>query len=241
MIRVVKSVALMCLVLLPGLGCNTSRYGVTHDQRLPQIKRVAIVPMGVGIFSWHAGGDKELRVDYTTQVRPGVLADTEALVRKKGFEPVIVDPGLPELPASQPVLPAVGVALGIAVRDAIHTHHYQYGKALFFDHGIGRQATESIAADQQADAVLVVGLTAAVPTGSRIALKITALVVGGLLGAHNFVQTNESFMTMMLVDARTGEVLWYNEDLRKSDPRSHSQLRDQVKSTGAYLLKPRKG
>jgi hypothetical protein len=170
-----------------------------------------------------------------------VLAETEALVRKKGFEPVVVDPGLPDLSASQPVLPAEHVALGIAVRDAIHTHHYQFGKALFFDHSLGQPAAESIAAGQPADAVLVVGLKAAVPTGSRVALKVTAMVVGGLLGVHNFIQTNESFMTMMLVDARTGEVLWYNEDLRKSNPRSKSDLRDQVKSTGAYLLKPRKG
>ena len=59
-----KRLFVIGLVASSLFGCsNPSRYGVTYDERLPTIKRVAVYPASINVVSLHTGGVPEPRPD----------------------------------------------------------------------------------------------------------------------------------------------------------------------------------
>lgn len=217
-------------------GCNTSRYGARYDECLPQIKAVAVVPLEIQVLSLHTGGAQEPRPDITAEVHARLLEELQKLVTKREYSASVYSRGTDE--QAEPEAIPQAVALARAVGEAIATHHYVHGRERVFDHGLGECITEL--ADQPSDAILMVNLAAFVPTAGRTGLAVTAVVIGVVAGVYVHVPTSGAALTLMLVDSRSGDVLWYNQAAGEVDVRSKSGLRRLVKRAAAYLLKPRK-
>ena len=227
---------LLPLIVLQA-GCNNSRYGVSYDRRLPELKRIAVAPALIQVFSLHAGGLKELRPDMEGPTRDQALDSAACELSKRHVDTIII-----RQPTSAPSILTTATrphALVNAVHDAILIHHYQFGSERTFDYSVG-DTTQSMLEGQQVDAVLWVYLIGVVPTKGREALKATAIAVGVLTGVHVHVSTNDNVIMLMLVDARTGDVLWFNQAKASKDVRQHHAIEHLVESASKYLLKQRK-
>jgi hypothetical protein len=233
-----RSLTLVAIILgVAAIGCNNSRYGVTYDQRFPQIKRVAILPTGIEVLSRHTGGVLEKRPDLEPNVQAKTVAALEEVLRERGMRVEVLPPSLGEGETDDVI--AGQLALLNAVREAIITHHYEHGKSRFFEYPTG-DAVAVLPGVGDADAVLCIYLTGVVPTAGREFLKGTAIAIGVLTGIHIYVSTNEAALVLMLVDANTGNVLWFNWDQATIDVRGERRLRSFVRRACSYLLKPRK-
>lgn len=230
---VVASILLVVVVT----GCNNSRYGVMYDERLPGIERVAIVPAAIEVLSRHTGGVLEKRPDLEPDVQARALAAVREVLGKRGVDVDVLPPPLGEGQADETV--AGQLVLLNAVREAIITHHYEHGKNRLFEYPTGSAVTVLRAAED-ADAVLCIYLTGVVPTAGREFLRGTAIVIGVLTGIQRHVSTNEALLVLMLVDAKTGDVLWFNWHQATTDVRGERRLRSFAKRACSYLLKPRK-
>ena len=236
-----KSIAVFHVVgivlIAAGVGCNNSRYGITYKERLPSIKRVAILP-AVVVGSMHTGGVEERRPDIEPDVSKRMLEAVREILLERGCE--IVARGTR---SSSDVEPdddlAVRFARLNAIRDAIVTHHYKFGKSVLLDYPTG-DAARVIAGNNGADVLLYVALHGVVPTAGRGALAGTAFVVGILTGIHVHVTTNQAYLVLMLIDCETGDVLWFDHKAAETDVRGKHRLRRFIRKGCAYLLKPRK-
>ncbi len=231
------NLAMLCLLGLIQIGCNSSRYGVRYEQRLPDLKRIAVMPGSIEVSSLHSGGVQESRPDLVGTARDRALdcVLTELIHRQ-------VDTIRLDQPISAPVgndSNARRVALVHAVANAIRVHHYQIGNQEVFDYSAGDASRVAIGS-QDADAVLWVYMTAVVPTEGREALKATAIVVGVLTGIHIRVNTCGAVVTLLLVDARTGDVLWFNQLAAERDIRDGKSVEKLFHEVSRYLMKPRK-
>ena len=231
----VRVVLAAFLILISATGCNTSRYSVLHDERLQQLRTIEIVPLDVRVFSRHTGGMLENRPDIQKEVVERLMQDVKEIVTKRGFEAGLTDSLV--IPGRRSELYSQAAALAGIVGEAIRIHHYEFGKQRTIDYTIG-DAVDSLSRNR-GDAVLFVSLQAAVPTAGRVGLAVTAFVVS-LVGINVHVSTNEAIIVLALVDRQTGEVLWYNHRLGKTDVESDRALRNLVKKSCEYLLKPRK-
>jgi hypothetical protein len=218
-------------------GCNNSRYGMTYDERLPQIKRVAVLPAGVEVYSLHTGGMLERRADLEPGVAESVARLVADVVRERRAEPVIVP--RPELKAdAEGGAASPKLALLDAIRESIVTHHYLVGKEVVFEYPAGD--APQVLCSQDAEAVLCVYVKSVVATAGRKALRTTAKVVGYVTGVHVSVSTDETVVALVLVDRKTGEVLWFNQAARKKvDAQKEKKFKALVKDCGQFLLKPR--
>lgn len=222
---------LFVLILCSG-GCNNSRYGVNYDRRYPELRRIAVLPTVIEMYSRHAGGALERRRDMEPELTEKTLANIEGFLRKRGYETIALP--LPAIGEEQ----AKRLALLAAVRDAILTHHYVFGEARIFDYQTGD--APQVLSDANADALLCVYLKGIVPTTGRKLLKGTAVVVSLITGYGIDVSTNEAVIRLMLVDAQDGQVLWFDVHSAQTHVGGKRRLRDFVKKGCAYLLKPRK-
>ena len=216
-------------------GCNHSRYGITYDERLPGIKRVAVLPAKVEVYSRHTGGALEPRKDLEPGVLERTMATVEEILVERGYEPVVLP--APEVDDRNDTAVAQRLALLAAIEEGIVTHHYQHGKAILLDYNTGDSA--AVLAGESADAVLCIHLRGIVPTSGREALMATAVVIGVLTGINIAVATNEAVMTLLLFDADTGEVLWFNLEHSQAHVGGEHRLRRFVQGACRYLLKPR--
>ena len=225
------------ILLTFDLGCNHSRYGITYEERLPSIKRVAILP-AVVVTSMHTGGVGERRPDIEPDVNRRTLEAVRGVLSERGFE-IVVRGTTPSSDVKPDDNSSVHFALLNAIRDAIVTHHYQFGKAVFFDYPTG-DAARVIAGHEDADVLLYVSLHGVVPTAGRGALAGTAFVVGILTGINVHVSTNKAYLMLMLIDCETGDVLWFDHQAAETDVRGKRRLRRFIRKGCAYLLKSRK-
>jgi hypothetical protein len=217
-------------------GCNHSRYGVAYDRRLPELRRIAVAPAIIEVQSLHSGSLREARPDLVDAARDVTLDSFAEVFAKRKFEWVILRQPT-SAPTTQNAAPQA-CALRDAVRDAILIHHYLFGNKRVFEYSIGDISRVALGSET-ADAVLWVYLTGVVPTEGRKALKTTAIVDGVLTGVWIGVSTNEAVIMLMLVDAKNGDVLWFDQLKDKADVREPKQVRRLVRAASSYLLKPR--
>ena len=236
--RILLFVGISCLALVTILGAcsNNSRYGTTYDRRLFQIQRVDIHPLNVDILTWHAGGNLEDRPDFEAEIEPKLLQEIANVIQERNRSAGSVSSSDQEESAVAPV--GQSLALAHAIEQSIIVHHYRHGKDRIFDYTIGDTVQELPWAG--GDAMLLVRFIGVVPTADRVGLAVTSAIVGGLTGSVVAVPTRHAELTLMLVDAGTGDVLWYNTVARGIDVQNGRSLHNLVKDAMKYMLEPRK-
>ena len=131
------------------------------------------------------------------------------------------------------------LALLAAVSESIVTHHYLYGKERIIDYATGDAS--NVLGGEDVDALLCVDVQGVVPTTGRQILQGTAMVMGALTGIHIRVPTKEATVALMIVDRKTGEVLWFNAAMKEIKVSDEHDFRSLCKDACKYLLKPRSG
>ncbi len=221
---------LPALLLLVLTGCNSARYSVSYNRVLPHIETVAILPVSVDVRSIHSGGNLEDRPDLREQVRRRFVTGLAEEIRERGRKPVLADE---ETTAEQR---SADLALVSAVRTSLLHCHYEGGRGRVVDYDFAE--TLRAYAPAEAEAVLCIDVLGIVPTAGREALKFTATAVGLLVGAQNYVSTNDAILHLMLVELDSGKVVWFHTLQDTPDVRSDSRVRRFVHAASKYLLEP---
>ncbi len=232
---VVRAVAVLVIITSVG-GCNTSRYVADFDARLPQLKKIAILPVSVTVASRHTGGALESRPEMVPGVQASAVNMLSSIVRERGRVPIDAR----SQPTTQPdeSLLARRLAFLDAVRESILTHHYDFGREVLIDYETGDVV--AVTCPTEADAVLYVYLTGIVPTEGRVGLQATAFVIGAVTGIHMRVSTNEAGVVLILVDAKTECVLWCNRYAAEVNVCKDRGLWLVLDRASTFLLKPQK-
>jgi hypothetical protein len=202
------------------------------------IKTVAILPPRVDIFQIDAGGVREKMDEWSTQAKKNIEDAVRAeLHRRTGF---LITPrsqeSLPEevksnLEETYSLFDAVNTSI------LLHTYfqdpNYRFEEKMTnFDYSLGKEVKGL--AKEGVEILFLVSGTDHVWTGGRQALQAIAVIIGIGAGVATGVMVLPALgggtaINVALVDARSGEILWYNVkqsgggvDLR--DPKSAADL-----------------
>lgn len=205
----------LLLVAMAVTGCAITPYRAHPDaaRRLPTLKRLALMPPDVKVYSLSAGGVPELMDDWSERGRRNAAdAVRRALTAHDGtyvlrdFAPDATDPRLTQ--QFEDVR-----ALVDAIRSTTILHTYNPNlmieeKLQNFRYSVGPVPDLAEAAD--ADALVFVSGVDHISTGGRKALMVLGLLVGGVTGVYAGPVAGVSQMTVVVVEPRTGDVLWFN-------------------------------
>lgn len=225
-------------LLLAGLlfaGCASVSPYRAHpslEERGKVIKTVVVLPPRVEVFQLTAGGIKEKMDEWSAEAKKNVMTAIEGELTGR--------PGLLIKPLSEDSLPREvesdleeTQALFDAVNASIIFHTYGPPEQLFsdkikgFDYSLG-QEVEGLRI-LEADALLLVRGVDHISTEGRKALQTGAVLLGALVGVVVVPRGGVAAVSIALVDAHSGSILWYNfkgsaggHDLR--DPTSAASL-----------------
>jgi len=190
------------------------------DSRFASLETVTLLPPRVAVFRRTAGGIDEEVEEWTEQARGELTAAVRERAGRLGhvrFLPYVEPPA----PDSQTAETAVRSTrdstwdLFEAVVRAIQLHTY-IGPNRFpdrlthFDYSLGTAAGELVATNG-ADAVLLVVAFDAVETAGRQAARAAGVVAGAITGIVVTPDLSPAVMTIALIEANSGDLLWYNQ------------------------------
>jgi hypothetical protein len=121
-------------------------------------------------------------------------------------------------------------ALFDAVNFSIILHTYGPPEQRFadklqnFDYSLGAEVHELV---QDTDVLLFVSCSDQIATAGRKAVQAGSVILGALVGVQITPMYGATNLSMALVDAETGEILWYNQH----GSRGAQDLRDPIKTT----------
>jgi hypothetical protein len=199
--------ALIAFVLVATTGCVTTPdwyrkyqqpYRAHPDlaRRTQGVKTLGILPE-IKIYELSAGGDTELRDDWSATGRETVLKALAEAFKDRGIaiKPLTVDEDV--------------VALYRAVSYSIVEHTYKHPpfptKLENFDYSVG--PVDDVLRKSQTDAFLIVYGIDEISTAGRKALRGVGLVLGSVTG-QPVLSKGTTALNIALVD-RSGAVLWY--------------------------------
>lgn len=229
-----KGILVLLLIGLFSTGCagiTPYRAHPSLNDKAKQIKTVVILPPQMEAFQLSAGGAKEKIDEWGLIARQNVKnVITKELQSNSKFllKPFPENPIPLELEANLEETQALFNAVSDSV--VLHTYgttdHRFHDKVSNFNYSLGSEVKEL---DSQADAFLFVRGIEHISTGGRNALMAGITILAALGGAYVFPQGGITYLTVALVDAQTGNILWFNHkmspgghDLRK--PESASQI-----------------
>lgn len=196
-------------------GCATTPPFRAHpqlDEKRRTIKKVIVMPPKVDVYQLTAGGVKEKIDQWTTEAPKNIMAAIEnELTGKRGcvFK-FFSDFSRSEEEASNL---EDTQALFDAVNASVLVHTYGPPDQLFsekitnFDYSLGSEV-KGLA--EQADALLFVRGVDHISTGGRKTLQAVSMVLYALLGVAVVPQGGVTAVSIALVDADTGSILWYS-------------------------------
>jgi hypothetical protein len=201
-------------LLLFLVGCVPAAY-VTHPNyahRVGQFKKVSLLPPRVDVFEIGAGGVVEKIDDWSQAGTQNVLRAFEVeLASRKGIEVNVFDPrGLPdslrsELDQTQLLFDAV-VASVVPHLYGIAPQRFD-DKRTNFDYSLGIDTAKLNTGDT--DAFLVIKGLDHISSGGRQALQLTTMLAAAALGVVVIPQGGVTAMNVALVDARSGDIIWF--------------------------------
>ncbi len=209
------------------------------QDRARAIKTVVLLPPRVEVFQVDAGGVKEKMDDWTAQAKKNIVDAVQEEIRSTGNMATKVLPDgsfSEEEKASLEETEALFDAVSTSVR--LHTYDPQgEGQYLFkekiknFDYSLGPEVQRL--PGQGSDSLLVVTAVDHVWTGGRKALQAVGIILGLAAGAATHVAVvpvlgGGTALTVALVDAHSGSILWY--DVAASG--SGYDLRDAASASG---------
>lgn len=218
------------------LGCSAVACAVPppyrqtpdFDARFERIRTITLVPPKVAVYKMSAGDMQEEVLEWTDTAHAHVVAAVEAEVEElsRTFVPYAGRSGphvvhlastssrASRLDTSDPRAAEDSWLLFEAANLAIMRHTYDPLNAFptrmaDFGYTLGPEAA-SLLAGTDADGFLLIIATDHIPSRERQALVAAGLAMGAMKGAYAGPGMTPAKLTLALVEAKTGDILWFN-------------------------------
>ena len=193
-------------------GCASYiKKSLDFNERIAQVKTIAVLPPDIEVYSLTAGGVKEL-IDEWTDASKALVRDAlkKHFGERLGFQIKFIEE--PWLKAEHKEPWEANRALYDAVSLATLIHAYPGvnafpDKLVNYDYTLGKDV-KALADACGADALLFVRGVDHEATAGRTALLVWNILMSAATGV-TIIPTNPSFMSIALVDAQTGDVEWF--------------------------------
>ena len=211
------------LILVACAAPRKDRINPQYQEQLSSTKSITVVPLSTDVYQVTAGGVVEKMDEWSAQARRNVMTAVEGELTTK---PMILIKPFEEslLTQDQRFNLEQTKALFDAVNSSIIFHTYGPPVHRFQDkyenlgYSLGAEVQQLV---QDTDTLLVVSCSDQISTAGRKALFVAAALLGAV---PNYGAT---IICIALVDARSGEILWYNFHGSRGD----QDLRDPIKTT----------
>ncbi|MGD9133155.1 MAG: hypothetical protein PVF78_05895 [Desulfobacterales bacterium] len=198
-------------------------------ENLKTTKKITIIPLKIEVCELSAGGIKEKIDEWCVQAKNNVMT---AIQKQLETKPILIVKPFHEtvLSEDQRANLAETRALFDAVNASILTHTYGIPEQRFpekivnFDYSLGEEVGELSA---EVDVLLFVRCIDIIPTAGKQALETGKLILGALAGVALPVNMGGTLVSIALVDADTGLIIWYNQH----GSGYSADLRDPIKTT----------
>jgi hypothetical protein len=213
-------------------GCATVpnyRSNPQLSEKIDTTKRIVLIPLKTDVYQLTAGGVKEKMDEWTLQAKRNVMTAIQ--------EELKIKPMLFTKPFEESLLSVEKQnnlyetsALYDVVSSSIMFHTYGLPEHRFqekianFDYALGSEIKE-LAGD--VDAVLFVSCVDHIASAGRKALQTGGIILSALLGANVGPPMGVTTISIALVDANSGFILWYNMHSSGGD----HDLRDPINTT----------
>lgn len=173
-------------------------------RRTQGVKTVGLLPPDIKIYELSAGGDTELRDDWSAAGREAVLKALGEAFKERGIavRPLAVDK---DMQGALEDLTALYRAVSYSIVEHTYKHPPFQTKLENFDYSVG--PVDDVLRRQQADLFLIVYGIDEISTSGRKALRGVGLVLGSVTGQQVLSQGTTA-LNIALLD-RSGAVLWY--------------------------------
>jgi len=203
------------------------------NTKIEKIKTITVIPLKIEVFQVSAGGVKEKMDEWCLQAKRNLLSAVEQELK---LRPLLNIKSFPETLMSgdqKSNLEQTG-ALFDAVNSSIIYHTYGPPEQRFpekiteFDYTLGPDVRELTG---QTDALLFVRGMDNISTAGRKALQAGSVILGALVGVQVSPNSGITVVSLALVDANTGDILWYNFHGSGGD----HDLRDPINTTAMVM------
>ncbi len=195
-------------------------------KKTEHIKRISLLPPHIDMFEIGAGGSLEKMEDWSQAARTHTRnAIKEEFAKREHLQLAEFDEQI--ISSTSRTTYNQTLLLYEVVLNAIMTHAFQNPyyqsprffpwKARDFAYSLGKEI-EAFASN--ADAYLIVRGFDQRSSGGRKALGVGTALVGAALGVAIIPQRGENLFTASLIDAHTGDVLWFSKSLTPYDLRN---------------------
>lgn len=182
------------------------------NEKLGQTRTITVVPLNIEVYQLSAGGVKEKIDEWCFLARRNVLTAVEEelkqipLLNLKSFsETAMSEDQKSNLEQTGALFDAISSSI------ILHTYgppdHRFPEKIQNFDYSLGHEVSEF---SEQTDALLLVQAVDHISTAGRKALQAGSVILGALVGVAVNPNLGVTAVSIALVDARTGDILWYN-------------------------------
>lgn len=196
-------------------GCATApnfRSNPQLSEKIKTTKSIVLIPLKTDVYQITAGGVVEKMDEWTLQAKRNVMTAIEETLRIK---PLLIIKPFDELLLSSEKKANLEEtsALYDAVSASIQFHTYGPPDQLFldkiknFDYSLGPEIKELV---RDVDAVLFVSCADHIATAGRKAVQAGSIILGALVGIQITPNMGATAISIALVDAETGFILWYN-------------------------------
>lgn len=196
------------------LGCVPPAF-VSHPsigERGPQLKKITLLPPRIDVFEIGAGGVLEKMDDWSESGAQNVLKAFESeLGRRNGLEfNSLAAATLPEelkveLEQTQLLFDAVSASVALHVYGPQPLRFDE--KKTNFQYSLGAETAKL--ATTGADAFVIVKGSDEISSPGRQAVQLGTIIAAAALGIAVIPQGGITAMNAALVDARSGDILWY--------------------------------
>jgi hypothetical protein len=203
------------LVISIFAGCATAPNYRSNPQLFEKIKtakRIVLIPLRTDVYQLTAGGVKEKMDEWTQQAKRNVMTAIKDELERKPL--LLIKPFEELLLSSEKEANLIETsALYDAVSSSILIHTYGQPPNHFpekiknFDYSLGPEIKE-LAGD--VDAVLFVSCVDHIATAGRKAVQAGSLILGALVGVSITPNYGNTTISIALVDADSGFIMWYN-------------------------------
>lgn len=208
----IRAASALCLAWVIG-GCAPPMFVSAPNigERLPRLKKIALLPPRIEVYEVGAGRILERRADWS---RTGTENVSRAFVAELGqrrriqvsqIDAARLDALRSELEQTQLLFDAVSAAVVAHIYGAPRQRFPD--KVASFQYSLGAETANLNVGD--ADAFLIVKCIDYSSTAGRQALQATTMLAAAALGRIYIPPTVVSPLFVALVDARSGDILWY--------------------------------
>jgi len=173
-------------------------------RRAQAVKIVGVLPPDIKVYELSAGGDTELRDDWSAAGREAVLSGLADVFRDRGIalKSLAIDK---DMQGSFEDVTALYRAVSYSIVEHTYRHPPFPTKLENFDYSVG--PVDDVLRKQPADAFIIVYGVDQISTAGRKVLRGVGLVLGSVTGQPVLSQGTTA-LNIALVD-RAGTVLWY--------------------------------